>query len=100
MTTANAIVKTFAMFNRPPFAPGTAGGQFLGGEHLVKRRIPLGVEHARREHPAIHPPRLDQFEQVPHAQRRAAGGIEVTIDRSKEQSHGAPRVSRQARQGR
>jgi len=65
-------------------------GELQRREHLVERRFPLGVEHACREHPAIHPPPGQQLEQLARAQGGAAGGVQVTIDRGEEQARGMP----------
>ena len=65
-------------------------GKLQGGEHLVERRFPLGVEDPRREHPAIRPARGQQLKQLARAQGGAAGGVKVTMDRGEEQAHGAP----------
>jgi hypothetical protein len=46
-----------------------------------------GSEHPHREHTAIHPP-PGQLEQLARTQRRAAGGVQVTMNRSEEQAHG------------
>ena len=56
-------------------------GELQGGEHLVEGSFPLGVEHPCREHPAIHPPRGQQLEQLARYIGRAAGGVHVTMDR-------------------
>ena len=66
------------------------GGKLKGGDHLVERRFPLGVEDACREHPAIHLARGQQLEQLARTQGRAVGGVVVTMDRGEEQAHGIP----------
>jgi len=38
----------------PQLLPKPPGGKFKGGEHVVRRRLPLVVEQTRREHPAVH----------------------------------------------
>jgi hypothetical protein len=65
-------------------------GKLQGGEHLVERRFPLGLEDPCREHPAIHPPPGQQLEQLARTQGRAAGGVQVTMDRGEEQVHRIP----------
>jgi hypothetical protein len=42
------------------------------------------------ENPAIHAASGKQFQQVVRATRGAAGGIKVAMNRSEEQTHGAP----------
>src|SRR5208337_4428775 len=43
-----------------------------------------------REHPVIHPPPGQQLERFARTQGRAAGGVQVTMDRGEEQAHGIP----------
>jgi len=62
------------------------GGKLQGGEHLVEGGFPLGVEDPLREHPGIHPPPGQQLAQFARTQGRAAGGVQVTMDRGEEQA--------------
>ena len=87
------IVERDADPQRRP-CPGTAGLDErdvfrlgVGGDDAVERNR---VEDPRREHPAIHPPRRQQLEQLARAQGRAAGGVQVTVDRGEEETHGRP----------
>src|SRR5208282_2842223 len=56
----------------------------FGGCHLLSVRNPCP------EHPAIHPPPGQQLERFARTQGRAAGGVQVTMDRGEEQAHGIP----------
>jgi hypothetical protein len=49
-----------------------------------------GFRNPCREHPAIHPPPGQQLEQFARTQGRAAGGVQITMDRGEEQAHGIP----------
>jgi hypothetical protein len=44
----------------------------------------------RRQHPAIHPPPSQQLQHLPRRQRRAAGWIEVTVNRGEEKARRTP----------
>jgi len=49
-----------------------------------------GIDDACRKYAAVRPPRGQQLEELARAQRRATGGVEVTMDRGEEQAHGIP----------
>ena len=73
-----------------PDVLGMRSIQLQGGEHPFERCFPLGVEDPCREHPAIHPPPVQQLEQFARTQGGAAGGVQVTMNRGEEQAYGIP----------
>ena len=56
----------------------------------IPNLVAVTFQESCREHPVIHPPPGQQLERFARTQGRAAGGVQVTMDRGEEQAHGIP----------
>ena len=77
-------VKHFGLSATAECGCGSGRGPLDRGQNIFERRFVLVVEHAARECPAVPAARGEKLEQLTCCECRAAGWVEVAVDRSEQ----------------